>query len=79
MFDRVPNNVPRLLINREKAGERTGIMSMIGMGSGMDFDSQDNTRDVLWIGDCDEGCQMLADKLGWGVSTENFSDNQDIH
>lgn len=33
----------------------------------MDFDGKCNTRDVAWIGDCDEGCQLVADKLGWGV------------
>lgn len=67
-FYRVPDNVPRILINREKAGHRSGIMAMLGLGGGMEFDSKDNTRDVLWLGDCDEGCQLLADKLGWGVS-----------
>lgn len=64
----MPDDVPRLLINREKAGHRTGIMAMLAMGGGMEFDSKGNTRDVLWLGDCDEGCQLLADKLGWGVS-----------
>lgn len=44
-------------------------MTLLGMGSGMDFDSDDNFRDVAWLGDCDEGCQMLSDKLGWGVSS----------
>ncbi|KAJ8925862.1 hypothetical protein NQ315_009714 [Exocentrus adspersus] len=66
LVDRVPSNIPRLLINREKAGHRTGIMAMLGVGGGLDFDSKDNTRDVLWLGECDEGCQLLADKLGWG-------------
>lgn len=42
-------------------------MAMLGVGGGLNFDSKDNTRDVLWLGDCDEGCQLLADKLGWGV------------
>ncbi|KAB0799788.1 hypothetical protein PPYR_07668 [Photinus pyralis] len=66
LMDRVPDTTPRMLINREKAGERTGLLSLIGMGSGFEFDSPDNTRDVYWLGDCDEGCQILADKLGWG-------------
>nr|CAI5823342.1 unnamed protein product [Callosobruchus analis] len=66
LIDRVEPKVPRLLINREKAGHQTGIMSLLGMSSGMDFDSKDNTRDVFWSGDCDTGCQLLADKLGWG-------------
>ncbi|CAH1989964.1 unnamed protein product [Acanthoscelides obtectus] len=66
LIDRVEPKVPRLLINHEKAGHQSGIMSLLGMSSGMDFDSKDNTRDVFWCGDCDEGCQLLADKLGWG-------------
>ncbi|KAF5300526.1 hypothetical protein FQR65_LT09146 [Abscondita terminalis] len=67
LIDRVPKTAPRFLINREKAGERTGILSLIGMGSGLDFDNKNNSRDVFWLGDCDEGCQLLADKLGWGA------------
>ncbi|KDR06661.1 NAD-dependent protein deacetylase sirtuin-2 [Zootermopsis nevadensis] len=66
LIDRVPKECPRLLINREKAGQRDRLMTLLGMGSGMDFDSDDNFRDVAWLGDCDEGCQMLSDKLGWG-------------
>ncbi|GLV40123.1 Sirtuin 2 [Carabus blaptoides fortunei] len=66
LVDRVPDNCPRLLINREKVGLCSGIMAMLGMGGGFDFDSPNNTRDVAWLGDCDEGCQLLADKLGWG-------------
>nr|XP_023026815.1 NAD-dependent protein deacetylase sirtuin-2 [Leptinotarsa decemlineata] len=66
LVDRVSSNIPRLLINREKAGHRSGVMALLGIGGGMDFDSEDNSRDVLWLGDCDEGCGLLADKLGWG-------------
>ena len=25
-------------------------------------------RDVFYQGTCDEGCQKLADSIGWGVS-----------
>jgi len=35
------------------------------MGSGLDFDSENNYRDVLLLEDCDKGCQQLADSLGW--------------
>lgn len=41
---------------------------MLGIGGGLEFDSKDNSRDVFWLGDCDTGCQLLADKLGFGVS-----------
>lgn len=46
-------------------------MAMLNMGGGLDFDSESNTKDVMWLGNCDEGCQLLADKLGWGVSQFN--------
>lgn len=69
-FCRPPSHTPRLLINREKAGQRTGIMAMMGVMGGLEFDRKGNTRDVAWLGDCDDGCQLLADKLGWGVSYE---------
>jgi NAD-dependent deacetylase sirtuin 2 len=68
--DRVTKKCPRLLINRDKAGQRDRLMTLLRIGSGMDFDSENNFRDVAWLGDCDEGCQMLADKLGWGVSCQ---------
>lgn len=43
-------------------------MALLGMGGGMDF-SDKSTRDIAWLGDCDDGCQLMADKLGWGVCT----------
>ncbi|XP_072385939.1 NAD-dependent protein deacetylase Sirt2-like isoform X1 [Diabrotica undecimpunctata] len=65
LVDRVEDHVPRILINREKSGHRSSIMTMLGMGGGLNFDSKDNTRDVCWLGDCDEGCLLFAEKLGW--------------
>ncbi|XP_075223423.1 sirtuin 2 [Lycorma delicatula] len=65
LIDRVKEDCPRLLINREKAGQRDHIMKMLDIVSGMDFDSSDNVRDVAWLGDCDDGCRLLAEKLGW--------------
>lgn len=64
---RVKDDCPRLLINREKVGQCSGVFAMLGMSSGMDFDGPNNTRDVAWLGDCDEGCRLLAEKLGLGV------------
>ncbi|CAH0551911.1 unnamed protein product [Brassicogethes aeneus] len=66
LVDRVKDGVPRLLINREKAGEQSKLMALMGMGGGLQFDAEDNARDVAWLGDCDEGCLELADKMGWG-------------
>lgn len=65
MICRVSKTCPRLLINREKAGGRDRIMKMLNIGGGMDFDGEKNSRDVAYIGDCDDGCKDLAKKLGW--------------
>lgn len=46
---------------------------MLGLDGGLDFDGKDNSRDVAWLGDCDEGCQLLADKLEWGVSYKKLN------
>ena len=32
----------------------------------------DNFRDVAWLGDCDEGCFLFAEKLGWKVRRGNI-------
>jgi len=65
LVNKVRDDCPRLLINREKAGEGDRLMALLGMGGGMDF-SDKSTRDIAWLGDCDDGCQLMADKLGWG-------------
>ncbi|KAK9704263.1 Sir2 family [Popillia japonica] len=65
LIDRAPDGCPRLLINREKAGHQSGL-SLFGYGGGLEFDRESNVRDVCWLGDCDEGCLALAEKLGWG-------------
>ncbi|XP_026314957.1 NAD-dependent protein deacetylase sirtuin-2-like [Hyposmocoma kahamanoa] len=66
LIDLVPDWCPRLLINREKAGVRSPILRLWGLaGEGLQLD-EDAVRDVARLGDCDDGCQELADKLGWG-------------
>ncbi|KAM8793979.1 NAD-dependent protein deacetylase sirtuin-2 [Eudromia elegans] len=62
---RVPSATPRLLINKEKTGQGDSFMSLMGLGGGLDFDSDKAYRDVAWLGDCDEGCLALAELLGW--------------
>jgi NAD-dependent deacetylase sirtuin 2 len=76
LTDRVPKTCPRLLINREKAGQKSGIMAMLGFGGGLDFDGKDNTRDVAWLGDCDDGCLLLADKLSWGDELKKLRETE---
>ncbi|KAL3288092.1 hypothetical protein HHI36_002543 [Cryptolaemus montrouzieri] len=72
LVDRVPRDCPRLLINREKAGHKTGLMALMGMKGGLDFDNTKTKRDVLWLGDCDDGCHLLAEKLGWGAELKDL-------
>ncbi|XP_065341617.1 NAD-dependent protein deacetylase sirtuin-2-like isoform X2 [Cloeon dipterum] len=64
LVDRVGSKVPRLLINREKAGTANPVMRALGLAGGMDF-SSDTNRDVAWLGDCDDGCEALAAAFGW--------------
>lgn len=66
LIDMVPDWCPRLLINREKAGMRSPLLRLWGvMSGGLQLD-EDAVRDVARLGDCDDGCQDLADRLGWG-------------
>lgn len=44
------------------------MLSMLGlMKGGLQLD-ENAVRDVARLGDCDDGCTDLADRLGWGVS-----------
>lgn len=63
LVDNSPAKTPRFLINKEKVGQS---MYPIVLGPGLQFDSEANYRDVMWEGLCDDGCQALADALGWG-------------
>ncbi|KAL6421435.1 hypothetical protein ACFW04_013892 [Cataglyphis niger] len=64
LIDRVRTTCPRLLINNEKVGMPDRLSRFLGLRQGLMFDTQGG-RDVAWLGDCDTGCQLLADKLGW--------------
>nr|XP_034185859.1 NAD-dependent protein deacetylase Sirt2 isoform X3 [Osmia lignaria] len=64
LVDRVRPNCPRLLINKEKVGMQDRLSRLLGLRQGLIFDSRTG-RDVAWLGDCDTGCQLLAEKLGW--------------
>ncbi|EFN80021.1 NAD-dependent protein deacetylase sirtuin-2 isoform X2 [Harpegnathos saltator] len=68
LIDRVRTNCPRLLINNEKVGMQDRLSRFLGLRQGLVFDSRNahSGRDIALLGDCDTGCQLLADKLGWG-------------
>jgi len=68
LVDRVRTTCPRLLINKEKVGMQDRLSRFLGLRQGLVFDTKSahGGRDVAWLGDCDTGCQLLADKLGWG-------------
>lgn len=68
LVDYAKDDCVRLLINRDKVGGGMGFFRLKVFGEGLCFDLPGNRRDVAWQGDCDEGCQYLADQLGFGVS-----------
>uniref|UniRef100_T1IPY0 NAD-dependent protein deacetylase n=1 Tax=Strigamia maritima TaxID=126957 RepID=T1IPY0_STRMM len=72
LIEQVPTKTPRLLINKEKAGQTDNLVFAMGFEGGMKFDDADNYRDVAWLGMCDDGCQALADALGWGKELKDL-------
>jgi hypothetical protein len=63
--DRVSPDTPRLLINRERVGQRTPTTMSMGLG-GLDFEGDaPGRRDALFLGNCDDGVLRLAELLGW--------------
>lgn len=66
---RVRSNCPRLLINKEKVGTQDRLSRLLGIRQGLMFDTKGSHggRDVAWLGDCDTGSELLAEKMGWGV------------
>ena len=71
-------DVPRLLVNRERVGEADArvraMAALVGhtAGLGFDFDSETNRRDALFLGDCDDGFRELARLLGWDAELETL-------
>ncbi|KAJ1869820.1 NAD-dependent protein deacetylase sirtuin-2 [Coemansia sp. RSA 1722] len=62
LINDVSHAVPRLLINRMRVGEAKTP------GPGFDFDGRHAGqlhRDALVLGDCDQACALLAERLGW--------------
>lgn len=73
LIDQVRPEVPRVLINREKRGECSRLNSLIGIKSGLEFDTAGNYRDVFLQGDCDAVCLELIEKLGWTGDYEKLA------
>jgi hypothetical protein len=73
LVGQVGKDVPRLLINREKVGERMGgvLGLLLGDSDGFDF-SETNYRDACFLGDCDAGARALAKACGWGDELERL-------
>ncbi|KAJ3284244.1 NAD-dependent protein deacetylase sirtuin-2 [Borealophlyctis nickersoniae] len=72
LINRVPDTVPRLLINREFAGVH------FSRHSGFDFvgDVQNYRRDAVYLGSCDDGCTELASLLGWGDELKQLTERE---
>ncbi|KAF9286053.1 NAD-dependent protein deacetylase sirtuin-2 [Mortierella alpina] len=69
LIAKVSPRCPRLLINRERAGEE--------LHSGFDFDDKQKytiQRDALFLGSCDEGVKKLAALCGWENELQNLYD-----
>ena len=65
LVGRVGRHTPRLLVNRERVGER-GTAGGRGLGRPFDFErAHAHSNDVLYQGDCDAGVRELAAALGW--------------
>lgn len=62
--DAVPNDTPRVLINREVAGEADARLRELGFNKGFIF-GEDSYRDVLHLGDCDASIRQLCQLLDW--------------
>jgi len=77
LVDRVPPKCPRLLINLEEAGnEENPVMVVLGFSCGLQFHGADNFRDVAWLGSCDDGCLLLAEKLGWKSELQSLIESE---
>ncbi|GJJ70858.1 NAD+-dependent protein deacetylase sirtuin 2 [Entomortierella parvispora] len=69
LIAKVSPRCPRLLINREKAGQE--------LHSGFDFDDRQKytvQRDALFLGNCDDGVRKLASLCGWEDELQGLYD-----
>lgn len=78
LSSKVPDKTPRLYINLEASTVNDPMASLFGFGSSFKFGDEDNYRDVFWQGTCDDGCQLLAEKLGWKKELETLVAGGDV-
>jgi len=71
LVERVPDDCPRLLINREIVGTAPHMFAR-----GMNFKSERN-RDIAVLGDCDDGVKKLVKALGWEDDFNKLCQNKD--
>lgn len=66
LIDLVPPSAKRVLINRQRAGEVSDVLSIPGLGGGGGFDfDADDSRDAFFEGDVDEVVAEIARLAGW--------------
>jgi hypothetical protein len=64
LIDYVPDDCPRVLINKERVGEARHRWD-----DGFRF--EERSRDYFWQGEADVGAEELARRLGWEVSSRS--------
>jgi NAD-dependent deacetylase sirtuin 2 len=75
LVDQVENNVPRLLINMERAGVNP---YMTGLGFDFAGTKHKYKRDALYLGDCDTGSLKLAELLGFGKQLQGLYESEHV-
>ena len=76
--DAVPRDTPRVLINREVAGEADARLRKLGLDKGFVF-GNDGYRDVLHLADCDASIKHLCQLLNWEEELEALISSGNIH
>jgi len=75
LVERVSDDCPRVLINRDKAGGGLATLSsMFGLGGAtLQYDKKGNFRDVFIQGDTDDKSQEIVEKLEWKEQFQQIS------
>lgn len=77
LIDKVDISVPRLFIN--KTDLNIDSMSSDPFDKHLGFTEEEAkhlaSRDVMYIGDCDEGVKQLAEYLGWKNELDALIEN----